>query len=117
MLDAKALINKLLEAVSVDYIVEEGTSGSWTYRKWNSGIYECWIRTANGSAVTIQFPITFVELPRIVATSASTASASNYGSVTVFTRGTTTAKTDISFQANVTSSNIWADVYVIGKWK
>ena len=30
-------------AVSVvDYIVEQGTSGIWTYRKWNSGIAECW---------------------------------------------------------------------------
>ena len=26
----------------VDYIVEQGTSGIWTYRKWNSGIFECW---------------------------------------------------------------------------
>lgn len=26
----------------VDCIVEQGTSGSWTYRKWNSGIAECW---------------------------------------------------------------------------
>ena len=25
-----------------DYIVEQGTSGIWTYRKWNSGIAECW---------------------------------------------------------------------------
>lgn len=25
-----------------DYIVEEGTDGIWTYRKWNSGISECW---------------------------------------------------------------------------
>lgn len=27
---------------SHDYIVEQGTSGIWTYRKWNSGIVECW---------------------------------------------------------------------------
>lgn len=26
----------------VDYIVEQGKSGSWTYRKWNSGVSECW---------------------------------------------------------------------------
>lgn len=26
----------------VDCIVEQGTSGSWTYRKWNSGVAECW---------------------------------------------------------------------------
>lgn len=25
-----------------DYVVEQGTSGNWTYRKWNSGIAECW---------------------------------------------------------------------------
>lgn len=25
-----------------DFIVEEDTIGNWTYRKWNSGIAECW---------------------------------------------------------------------------
>lgn len=25
-----------------DYVVERGTSGNWTYRKWNSGDAECW---------------------------------------------------------------------------
>ena len=25
-----------------DWVVEQGTSGIWTYRKWNSGIAECW---------------------------------------------------------------------------
>ena len=25
-----------------DYVVEQGTSGIWTYRKWNSGKAECW---------------------------------------------------------------------------
>lgn len=29
-------------AEPVDYIVEQGNSGSWTYRKWNSGASECW---------------------------------------------------------------------------
>lgn len=24
-----------------DYVVEQGTSGIWTYRKWNSGLSEC----------------------------------------------------------------------------
>ena len=27
---------------SADYIFERGTSGIWTYRKWNSGLAECW---------------------------------------------------------------------------
>ena len=42
MLNDKKLFTKILNALSVDYIVEQGTSGSWTYRKWNSGIAECW---------------------------------------------------------------------------
>lgn len=28
----------------VDYIIEEGQSGKWTYRKWSSGIAEAWGR-------------------------------------------------------------------------
>lgn len=27
---------------SIDSIVAEGTDGNWTYRKWSSGISECW---------------------------------------------------------------------------
>ena len=27
-----------------DYVVAQGTSGIWTYRKWNSGIAECWAK-------------------------------------------------------------------------
>ena len=42
MLDVKALLTKILNAIKVDYIVEKGTSGNWHYRKWNSGIAECW---------------------------------------------------------------------------
>ena len=25
-----------------DYVVSEGTSGNWRYRKWASGVAECW---------------------------------------------------------------------------
>lgn len=27
---------------TVDYIVDQGTSGNWHYRKWNNGLAECW---------------------------------------------------------------------------
>ena len=27
---------------NTDYIIEQGTSGIWTYRKWASGVAECW---------------------------------------------------------------------------
>jgi hypothetical protein len=35
-----AIVGTFVEPV--DCIVEQGTSGSWTYRKWNSGVAECW---------------------------------------------------------------------------
>lgn len=37
---------------AVDYIVEQGTDGIWTYRKWNSGVYELWGYTTNSCAMT-----------------------------------------------------------------
>lgn len=40
--DLKAILDEVLPSVAVDYIVEQGTDGIWTYRKWNSGIAECW---------------------------------------------------------------------------
>ena len=64
-----------------DYIVEQGTSDIWTYRKWNSGIAECW-GTANptsGSSgtegglhfqsVSVDFPSgLFVSVPSVTPT-------------------------------------------------
>ncbi len=35
------LISKSVEKI-MDCVVEEGVSGIWTYRKWYSGIAECW---------------------------------------------------------------------------
>lgn len=43
MLDLKALLSKILDALKVDYVVEEGSSGGWVYyRKWKSGKAELW---------------------------------------------------------------------------
>ena len=62
-----------------DFVVEQGTSGIWTYRKWNSGVAECWglynredlaITTAwgyiyeSGEALSARFPEgLFVDVP------------------------------------------------------
>lgn len=36
-----------------DYIVEQGSSGNWTYRKWSNGDAECWASaTVSGMACT-----------------------------------------------------------------
>lgn len=61
-------VNKL----SADYIVEQGKSGIWTYRKWASGLAECWGRTeirkkseldSNYCQANVTFPFTFTAYP------------------------------------------------------
>lgn len=68
-----------------DYIKEQGTASGWSYRKWNSGIYECWrtistspnINTAWGNQYcgivsAINYPVTFSEKPEEVVTLGTT---------------------------------------------
>ena len=66
-----------------DYIVSQGTSDIWTYRKWASGVAECWLEselTLTGSTpvaymndsaylshATVNLPFTFKTQPRGVA--------------------------------------------------
>lgn len=53
-----------------DVVIEQGTSGVWTYRKWNSGLAECWGTGTIGSnsACSINYPITFTSVTHCVAT-------------------------------------------------
>lgn len=53
---------------AVDLVIEQGTDGIWTYRKWSSGIAECWgtqiahpnFSSAYGSIyIASAFPFTF----------------------------------------------------------
>lgn len=69
--------------LAADYIVSQGTSGIWTYRKWASGVAECWLEselTLTGSTpvanmndsaylsyVDVDLPFTFKTQPRAVA--------------------------------------------------
>ena len=56
-----------------DYVVEQGTSGIWTYRKWNSGIAEYWGKEQNFTLETgwhrsPSAPFTIVNAENAVAT-------------------------------------------------
>lgn len=54
-----------------DYIVEQGTQDGWTYRKWHSGIAECWREASytpttlieTGFRFEIAYPFIFAEIP------------------------------------------------------
>lgn len=80
--NAKGYADSLF-ANAKDYVIARGTSGSWTYRKWKSGLAECWCKyavsdysTANawgtlydGAAITLpSYPFTFKTAPTVLAT-------------------------------------------------
>lgn len=74
-----------LGGVTVDYVVEQGNSGIWTYRKWASGIAECWgkrtvsvtyqpqanwgalFSTGDNSVTRVAYPFAFTSAPMCVA--------------------------------------------------
>lgn len=107
-----------------DYIVEQKTDGIWTYRKWNSGIAECWGRAtthsvadwSNTQAVcTVTLPFTFAELP-IVASSGGQVGLA--GSYITYTESTTTKIISyMKCSAEPTAgSYCWFDFQVKGRW-
>lgn len=119
----------------VDYIVEKGTSGGWQYRKWNSGVAECWrdlsvsgaacstavgswYRTASLSAGA--YPFTFTATPNLQMQFETFAGTSGL----VWSTGTasSTPKTRpanifIIRMASAASITGTVHYYAIGKWK
>lgn len=104
-------------------IVEQGTSGIWTYRKWSDGTAECWGRaskTLSGNSVEtatyVNYPFAFTAPPfAIVSTSAG--GANNY-LVRQLSDGSDASRLRLFF-ANTYSgqTTIYAHIYAIGRWK
>ena len=129
MLDVKKWMAKVTDALKVDYIVEQGTSGIWTYRKWNSGIAECWGTYTASTAITTSsaayggyrsgqitapnFPFTFASAPTITATSANTG---GYW-VNNIVSSTTNAKFYLSAGSSMAAANRSVAFHVMGKWQ
>lgn len=116
----------------IDYIVEQGVSGIWTYRKWNSGLAECWgtyefqtaVNTAWGSIYEsgqIQFPnypFTFTELPIVLYS--HNASDNAYIIEGGDKRGTQTVAPPafwIARGVSTSSATYKVSAHTIGKWK
>ena len=114
-----------------DFVIQQGTSGVWTYRKWKSGIAECWcqysftaaITTAWGvlyesSAVTLpSFPFTFSQIPQVHI------SADNSSNALFIERGNSSAWATVSSPGKMyavrpkstESTTYKVGIYVIGK--
>jgi hypothetical protein len=111
----------------VDYIVEQGTSGDTTYRKWNSGIAECWINTTKNVALNNSygslyqgtwiwtFPFTFVAEPTVLVGRMTWGTGASWGTVaSVSTTNSGLRGIDVVSRA---SGSTTISAYAKGKWK
>ena len=101
--------------IETDHIVAQGVSGAWTYRKWASGVAECWISSEQTAMFRLVYPFPFVGKPKYYYTFSE--------------RPMYEYKCDISIPGGVAEGN-YLDVlfatsdpnatinwYFVGKWK
>ena len=114
-----------------DFIVEQGVSGIWIYRKWNSGIAECWgvsnaitqttstdwnVMTSNTSTPAVSYPFEFKNSP-VVSPSVHIHDA-NFWLVTMTAGSTTATPTyQIARGKSATTVTFKLGYYVFGQWK
>lgn len=120
-----------------DHIVERGTSGIWTYRKYESGIAMCWGRhvqelpdglsTAEGVVYTaeanprIDYPIGFAEAPqefvRASANGVTVTAAAQAGGDGLNTQTQTAIYCVVGFAVHTEALVCYLDLFVVGRWK
>lgn len=123
--------SSIVTSVVGDYVTSAGTSGIWTYRKWNSGAAECWgVYTASGvniaknnysgfrysDGISVNLPFTFAAAPVGVYSGGCT---SYLTFVTPIGQPTTTqAKFWVAcLDSSATNCSIVVNIHVMGKWK
>ena len=110
-----------------DFVVEQGTSGIWNYRKWASGIAECWGRrefgdvscrteyygTYYGKAIAINFPSgLFSEAPSCQCTAES-----QYVWVTHDKPTATKFPVTYYYSPQAGTYDVSVNLYAVGKWE
>lgn len=129
--------NLFANGINLDYVIESGVSNGWIYRKWKSGLAECWkkVDLTGGayspvwgtlypfSAITgeINYPFTFKEIPIEVA------NVSRSGTNACFlykeSDGTSNTTTHTANYRPVKAGGAFANqiitisIQVVGKWK
>ena len=114
------------QAEIADCVIEQGTSGDWTYRKWNSGVSECW-RTYKETTAT-EFSLTgsiyyralpSMTFPTGLFNEAPTVLASGYhGNIGgCVASATASSATVIAWSAVSTARAVSCYIYAIGTWK
>lgn len=117
----------------VDFVIDEGTSGGWSYRKWNNGTYECWAIFTHQTAVSNgwgnafisgsaqggeTYPIKFVSTPNLqYGVTASTADGAWLMLGTHSAPLTNLPTMHVVRGASTSAKAFYFHWYVRGKWK
>lgn len=110
-----------------DFIESQGTTGIWTWRKWHSGIAECWgatrIKGANSSNKIGKIELPFIFLNNSYNVQGSpTLNGNILSQFWISNAGGNIAKTKSSFEINgktisVSNYDVEFDLHVVGRWK
>lgn len=111
-----------------DYVIAQGKSGKWNYRKWNSGIAECWYYSwvtptvvnsdfgvlNNAFKCDVILPFEFIDNNYSVTASVA---HSNTSGVVVRVNHTSSNIIGITWAGNDESLSSGLDIHVVGYWK
>lgn len=126
-----------LDKLGIDYIVEQGKSGEWWYRKWKSGRAECGVDNKSFGSASVRswgnifstyegfgfgaYPFAFKTAPFVTVTRSPSAAAAGayFGIVTGEATSPTTQAppVDLWRSDEVEISNVVLSIYVTGFYK
>ena len=122
------LISTFEDTYENDYVIETGTSGSWTYRKWESGKSECWgypsVSTAISSsygkmyyagAYTFTFPSGLFVASPIVNITMERNGGLLFSSI--YSGNKDEVRPYIASATGESSATIWFHIRATGRWK
>lgn len=121
----------LITSSVADFVLEEGTEDGWSYRKWNSGIAECWYTydeyvdmSANNyggyyycSPISVSLPLDFTSITNYQVTGGSQDVINFARSFGIYTESKKAVFLVAGHQPNMTNTKITVYLSVIGKWK
>lgn len=119
---------------SVDYIIDEGTEGNWTWVKWNSGKMEEWYSEKKTISITgaqvskacfcgtittgLTFPKTFIEAPNFTYNMSSNSGSPAHFMSSSYITTTSTGKVNIyRLASGGASPEVNYTLKYIGRWK
>lgn len=121
-------IDEAIFDLQTDYIVAQGIQNGWTYRRWASGVMECWTRTNqttknfNNTGCThyesefgnFDSGFTFIEEPVILATFGVYATLESY---IKYASASTTGVDVYGYNNGKVGAKCWFSIHLMGRWK